>query len=81
MTDAGIGHDILGSYENGICQPIFSVIAKNAEESQKDAFIQVIESTLTRLVKKGSIRMSLAAGIITMSSVTGKLILEAIRRD
>ena len=63
LTDAGIGHDILGSYENGICQPIFSVIAKNAEESQKDAFIQVIESTLTRLVKEGIDPDALAAGI------------------
>ena len=62
LTDAGIGHDILGSYENGICQPIFSVIATNAEESQQDAFIPVIESTLTRLVKEGSDPDALAAG-------------------
>ena len=28
LTDAGIGKDIMGSYDNGIYQPIFSVIAK-----------------------------------------------------
>ena len=31
LIDAGIGKDILGSYDNGIYQPIFSVIAKNAQ--------------------------------------------------
>ena len=31
LTDAGIGKDIMGSYDNGVYQPIFSVVAKNAE--------------------------------------------------
>ena len=42
LLDAGIGKDILGSYDNGIYQPIFSVISKNAELEQKDEFIRVI---------------------------------------
>ena len=33
----------MGSYDNGVYQPIFSVVAKNAEESQKDEFVKVIE--------------------------------------
>ena len=40
LTDAGIGKDIMGSYDNGIYQPIFSVIAKNANEEQKEEFIK-----------------------------------------
>ena len=40
LTDAGIGKDIMGSYDNGILQPVFSVIAKNANEGQKEAFYQ-----------------------------------------
>ena len=48
LTDAGIGHDILALTKWNL-PAIFSVIAKNAEESQKDAFIQVIESTLQGL--------------------------------
>ena len=36
LLDAGIGKDILSSYENGIAQPYFSIIAKHAEEEQKD---------------------------------------------
>ena len=43
LTDAGIVKDILGSYDNGIYQPIFSVVAKNANEDQKDAFVEMIE--------------------------------------
>ena len=30
LLDAGIGKDIMGSYDNGVYQPIFSVISKNA---------------------------------------------------
>ena len=63
LTDAGIGHDILGSYDNGIYQPIFSVIAKNADESQKEEFIHVIEATLSELAEKGIDQDALTAGI------------------
>ncbi len=63
LTDAGIGKDILGSYENGIYQPIFSIVAKNANVEQKDAFIQVIEDTLREIVEKGIDAKALEAGI------------------
>ena len=51
LTDAGIGKDIMGSYDNGIYQPIFSVIAKNANVEQKEAFVKVIEDTLKDIVE------------------------------
>lgn len=63
LTDAGIGKDIMGSYDNGIYQPIFSVVSKNANTEQKEAFIGKIEETLSELVKKGIDRKSLLAGI------------------
>jgi len=63
LTDAGIGKDIMGSYDNGIYQPIFSVIAKNAEETQKDAFVNLIEDVLSGIVKNGIDRKALEAGI------------------
>ena len=47
LLDAGIGHDILSSYENGIAQPYFSVIAKQAKEEQQDAFVKVVRETLS----------------------------------
>lgn len=63
LLDAGIGKDIMGSYDNGIYQPIFSVIAKNANLEQKDAFVQVIEGTLKEIVEKGIDRKALEAGL------------------
>ncbi len=63
LLDAEIGHDIMSSYDNGVKQPIFSVIAKNANEDQKNAFVQIIETTLARLVSEGLDRKALLAGI------------------
>lgn len=63
LVDAGIGKDIMGSYDNGIYQPIFSVIAKNAEPEQKQAFIDTIEHTLCEIVKNGIDQKALEAGI------------------
>ena len=63
LTDAGIGKDIMGSYDNGIYQPIFSVIAKNANEEQKEEFIQVIEDVLRASVKNGIDTKAIEAGI------------------
>ena len=63
LIDAGIGKDVMGSYDNGIRQPIFSVIAKNADASQKEEYVQVIENTLKEIVKNGIDQKALAAGI------------------
>ncbi|MCF2680870.1 insulinase family protein [Faecalicatena contorta] len=63
LTDAGIGKDIMGSYDNGIYQPIFSVIAKNANEDQKQAFVDKIEEILSRIVEQGMDKKALEAGI------------------
>ena len=63
LMDAGIGKDIMGSYDNGIYQPIFSIIAKNAEPQQKEQFVQVIEDTLRKIVEDGIDRKALEAGI------------------
>lgn len=63
LTDAGIGKDIMGSYDNGICQPVFSVVSKNANVDQKDAFVRKIEEVLSGIVEKGMDPKSLEAGI------------------
>lgn len=63
LVDAGIGKDIMGSYDNGIYQPIFSIISKNANLDQKEAFIEVIEKTLSDIVKNGIDKKALEAGI------------------
>lgn len=63
LVDEGIGKDIMGSYDNGIYQPMFSIIAKNANPEQKDAFVKLIEETLSDIVKNGMDKKSLLAGI------------------
>ena len=63
LVDAGIGKDILGSFDNGTYQPVFSIVAKNADLRQKEAFIQVIEDTLRDIVAKGMDKKALLGGI------------------
>ena len=63
LVDAGIGKDIMGSYDNGILQPIFSVVAKNANPEQKESFVSIIEETLADIVKNGMNKKALEAGI------------------
>ena len=63
LTDAGIGKDILGSYDNGVYQPVFSVISKNANMEQKEEFVRVIEDTLRGIVENGIDKKALRAGI------------------
>ena len=63
LVDAGIGKDIMGSYDNGIYQPIFSIIAKNANLEQKEEFLSIVERTLSEIVKKGMDTKALEAGI------------------
>ena len=63
LLDAGIGKDILSSYDNGVQQPMFSIIAKNANVSQKEAFVETIESTLKKIVEEGMDKKALEAGI------------------
>ena len=63
LYDAGIGQDVLGGYENGILQPYFSVIAKNAEADQKGEFLAVVKGTLRKLAEEGIDKKSLLAGL------------------
>ena len=53
LLEAGIGKDVFGSYDNSILQPSFSVVAKNSESHQKEAFVALVEDTLRDLVKNG----------------------------
>jgi Zn-dependent M16 (insulinase) family peptidase len=53
----------MGSYDNGILQPIFSVVAKNANVDQKEAFVKTIEDCLKKIVSEGIDKQALEAGI------------------
>ena len=50
-------------YENGIYQPYFSIVAKNANAVQKDEFVATIEDELARIVKEGLDKKALLAGL------------------
>lgn len=63
LLDAGIGKDILSSYDNGVLQPYFTIIAKNAKEEQKEAFLQVIRDTIASICKQGFDEKALKAAI------------------
>lgn len=52
LIDAGIGEDVYSSYDNGIQQTIFSIIAKNANACDKERFVTVIRDCLTKLAGK-----------------------------
>lgn len=63
LLDAGIGMDITGGYDNSVYQPMFSVIAKNTNASEKDRFLSIIRSVLEDQAAHGINKKSLLAGI------------------
>lgn len=66
LLDAGIGKDIMSSYESGVLQPFFSIISKNANSCDAQRFCQLIRSTLEKTVEEGIDKKALLAGINTM---------------
>lgn len=63
LTDRGIGTDIYSNFENGIKQPYFSIVSKNADAEQEEAFLATIKEVLTRLAEKGFDKKALLAGL------------------
>ncbi len=63
LLDAGIGQYIMSSVDNGILQPVFSIIAKNANEEDMEAFSALIRSCLEELAEQGLDKQTLLAGI------------------
>ena len=63
LIDAGIGKDIVGGYDSSTMQPVFSIIAKNANSTDKEKFLETIQNVLKHQVKDGVDRKALLAGI------------------
>ena len=38
LLDARVGKDVSGSFEDGICQPFFTIVAKNARTEDSEPF-------------------------------------------
>ena len=63
LIRAGIGMDIESSYDTSIQQPIFSVIAHNANEEELDRFVEIIDQTLTDISEHGIDKKALQGAI------------------
>ena len=63
LLDAKIGKDIYGSFEDGIKQTYFSIVAKGANLSQKEEFVKVIRDTLTKIMEECIDKKAVTAGI------------------
>ncbi len=63
LVDAGIGDDINGGYDSSIYQPMFSIIAKNANPEELDRFCDIIRGELTSQVRDGINKTTLLAAI------------------
>ena len=63
LIDAGIGTDVYSVLETSVYQPVYSIITKNANESDRDRFVSVVEDTLSDIVKNGLSKRMVKAGI------------------
>ena len=53
LLDNGIATDISSSYETSLYQPVFSVIAKNADVKDEDKFLDIINNVLKDIESNG----------------------------
>lgn len=63
LIEKNIGTEVYSIYENGILQPYYSIVAKNANAEQKELFVQTIEEELAKIVKQGIDKKALLAGL------------------
>ena len=63
LLKEGIGKDILSGYENGIRQPYFNIVSKNADPEQKERFLQIIREEFQKAAEEGLNRKSLEASL------------------
>ena len=65
LIHKNIGTEVYSVYENGIYQPYFSIVAKNANDAQAQEFVETIEEELRKVVKEGIDKKALLAGLNT----------------
>ena len=53
VVDAGISNDVFSSYDNSMLQPMYSIVAKGCKTADKAHFVQVVEETLSSLIRDG----------------------------
>ena len=63
LIDANIAEDVECSFESSQRQMYFSIVARGANEADKDRFVNIIESTLKAEIEKGIDKKTLFAAI------------------
>ena len=63
LLEAGIGTEIMSTFENGICEPYYSIVAKNANPEDEAKFVELIENEFRRVVKEGFDKNALLADL------------------
>ncbi len=66
LIDAGIGMDVYGSYDSSTRQPVFSIVAKNAEAEDAEKFEEIIRRTLTKIADEGLNPKEIEASVNSM---------------
>lgn len=66
LIKAGLGSDVISSFDNGILQPMFSIIVNGSELNKVDKFTEVVTATLQEIVAKGIDKELLQASINSM---------------
>lgn len=66
LLDLGLGADVMCSYNNGIQQPYFSIVAKDAPADQGDYFYKVIRDILRDMSEEGLDKKTLQAAVNQM---------------
>lgn len=63
LIEAQLGKEIIGSFDNNILQPVFSIVAKNSSPHLKEKFEKTIFETLEKLVEEGIDKKLIEAAI------------------
>ncbi len=63
IIDAGLAADVESSYDTSMLQPVFSIVAHNADADRKEEFRTLLTDTLKKLAEEGLDRTSLRAAI------------------
>ena len=63
LLDAQLAKDIYGSFDDGILQPYFTIIAKGSNPEEQERFVTVIREVLKKIADEGIDRKAVEAGI------------------
>ncbi len=63
VLDAEICDDIDASFDTTLCQPAFSIVAKNASPEDQERFVTIIEDTLKDIVENGINKKAVEAAV------------------